>query len=339
MESETSAVQVSKLERQYVLEAIDEFDRLGRVEFLATHGFRAAREYFLLYSGVAYDSKPIVGVAYDLMTGETHGPSDFSGGQALAIRLQQLGFEVTGSLDWKPEEQILACDLLVANGWATIPERDERVAKLSARLRAQWVYSSSVPEYRSNNAVHQKLEDLRTNRPGYPGVPKRGGKLTPQIAAAFNSEPEKMRALAAQLWAEGDLSLPTDFESDISDDAPLPESPSAAELVSAVEGRSLHRQVRVYERDPKLRDAKLKWSRRNRGSIACEVCQFDFEKFYPGHGSGYAEVHHINPLHITQRVENTIDDLIVLCANCHRMIHRGGRALTPDELRGILATA
>ncbi|WP_350356464.1 hypothetical protein [Nocardia sputorum] len=42
---------------------------------------------------------------------------------------------------------------------------------------------------------------------------------------------------------------------------------------------------------------------------------------------------------MTQRVENTIADLIVLSANCHRMIHRGGKALTPDELRGILGTS
>ncbi|MEU4807923.1 HNH endonuclease [Nocardia fluminea] len=330
-------MQVSKLERPFVLEAIAEFDRLGRNAFLNTHGFGPAREYFLLHKGVAYDSKPIVGVAYDRMTGETHGPGDFSGGQALALRLRQLGFEVTGTLDWKPEEQILACDLLVANGWATIPESDDRTIALSARLRAQWVYAPSIPQYRSTNSVHQKLEDLRTNRPGYPGVPKRGGKLTPQIAAAFDKEPKKMRALAAQLWADGDLSIATDFDSDVVDDVPIPDSPSAADLVSAVEGRALQRQVTVYERDPKLRAAKLKWSRKHRGSIACEVCQFDFEKVYPGHGSGYAEVHHINPLHITQRVENTIDDLIVLCANCHRMIHKGGRALTPHELRDILA--
>lgn len=78
----------------------------------------------------------------------------------------------------------------------------------------------------------------------------------------------------------------------------------------------------------------------HRGQLPVAVrAPIDFERVYPKHGSGYAEVHHINPLHITQRVENTIADLIVLSANCHRMIHRGGKALTPDELRGILGTS
>lgn len=129
-------MQLSTLTRSFVLQAIEKCDKVSRPKFLEEHGFKPAREYFLLYEGRAYDSKAIVGVAYSLITGERYTAKDFSGGLALTERLERLGFEVTGKMDWKLEEQILACDLLDRNDWRTIPERDPRTEELS---------SSSVP--------------------------------------------------------------------------------------------------------------------------------------------------------------------------------------------------
>ncbi|HEX7304188.1 HNH endonuclease, partial [Lentzea sp.] len=67
--------------------------------------------------------------------------------------------------------------------------------------------------------------------------------------------------------------------------------------------------------------------------LACEVCGFDFESFYGERGKGFAEVHHAVPLHVTGPTTTKLDDLVVLCSNCHRMIHRGKNWMTPDELR------
>jgi hypothetical protein len=41
----------------------EEFDSLGREEFLAKYGFGEARSYFLVRDGKAYDSKAVVGAA------------------------------------------------------------------------------------------------------------------------------------------------------------------------------------------------------------------------------------------------------------------------------------
>lgn len=83
--------------RAAVHEAIKEFDRLGRQQFLLNYGFRKSRAYFLDHDGKLYDSKPIVGAAY----GHQHkqrGPlrwSDFSGGESTVRRkLEELGFNV-----------------------------------------------------------------------------------------------------------------------------------------------------------------------------------------------------------------------------------------------------
>ena len=54
---------------------------------------------------------------------------------------------------------------------------------------------------------------------------------------------------------------------------------------------------------------------------------------------GYAEVHHLVPFGEDPRTRETNPrtDLAVLCANCHRMVHRKRDvALTIEELRGKL---
>ena len=47
-----------------IVQAIEEFDQLGRPAFLANYHFSEARRYFLVRNGQLYDSKAIVGVAH-----------------------------------------------------------------------------------------------------------------------------------------------------------------------------------------------------------------------------------------------------------------------------------
>ena len=68
----------------------------------------------------------------------------------------------------------------------------------------------------------------------------------------------------------------------------------------------------------------------------CQVCGFDFESTYGELGRNYIEVHHVNPLaeQDGEHVVNPETDLVCLCANCHRMIHRNrNEVLSVDELR------
>ncbi|MDP6848972.1 MAG: hypothetical protein QGI24_09310, partial [Kiritimatiellia bacterium] len=51
-------------DRNAVLQAIDECDRIGRQAFLAKHGYHPAKGYWLVHRGRSYDSKAITGVAY-----------------------------------------------------------------------------------------------------------------------------------------------------------------------------------------------------------------------------------------------------------------------------------
>ncbi len=78
-----------------VLQAISEFERRGRDEFLAEYGFGRSKSYFLVYEGERYDSKAIVGVAWKYQFGEQLRPEHFSGGEKTVRRcLARLGFSV-----------------------------------------------------------------------------------------------------------------------------------------------------------------------------------------------------------------------------------------------------
>ena len=84
------------------------------------------------------------------------------------------------------------------------------------------------------------------------------------------------------------------------------------------EGNILKKEHTTRERSP-----KLSFQRKVRDGYQCQICGLKFEKIYDKIGRNFAEAHHIIPLaklETTQR--NTIEDLITVCANCHRMLHK-----------------
>lgn len=86
--------------RTAVLQAMEEYDRLGADRFLDVHGFGLSTRYVLRHDGREYASKAIVGVAHGYARPDL-GPlasSEFSGGVSGAARvLLDLGFDVVGT--------------------------------------------------------------------------------------------------------------------------------------------------------------------------------------------------------------------------------------------------
>jgi 5-methylcytosine-specific restriction enzyme A len=68
----------------------------------------------------------------------------------------------------------------------------------------------------------------------------------------------------------------------------------------------------------------------------CQACDLDFEERYGEIGKGFIEAHHVRPLCTLKEGEpvsyDVASDFAVLCANCHRMIHRQG---APEDLEGL----
>lgn len=67
----------------------------------------------------------------------------------------------------------------------------------------------------------------------------------------------------------------------------------------------------------------------------CMACAFNFEERYGPLGKEFLEVHHAVPLaEAGERWTNPETDLVVLCSNCHRMVHhQKGVCLSLDELK------
>lgn len=70
----------------------------------------------------------------------------------------------------------------------------------------------------------------------------------------------------------------------------------------------------------------------------CGVCRADPKTKYGSELGSILEVHHIEPLAEvgTAKAYNPSIDLIPLCPNCHRAIHKRKPAYTPDELKELL---
>lgn len=182
------------------------------------------------------------------------------------------------------------------------------------------------PGYRNANGVSLKTTNIMTAHPDYPGARTKGGRTTAEVVLAYLSAPDRYHRAAAELrWAE---SLGRDVEDALG--APTEEG------ADSIEGRVIHRLVRMRERDPKLRERKIRQVLTAHGTLSCEVCTFDFARTFGDLGAGYAHVHHVVPLHISGEVKTTLDDLAVVCANCHVMLHRGQQWNTPGQLRELV---
>ena len=77
-----------------------------------------------------------------------------------------------------------------------------------------------------------------------------------------------------------------------------------------------------------LKPEELKRDAIKERGYKCEACGFKFEDTYGEFGADYIECHHENPLSErperdwSDELKTSINDVKLLCSNCHRMIHR-----------------
>jgi predicted HNH restriction endonuclease len=90
----------------------------------------------------------------------------------------------------------------------------------------------------------------------------------------------------------------------------------------AAEGEPVLRRHLQYERNRVLVKRKKQAVLKLTGRLACEACGFDYAERYLDLGRDFCEVHHGKPLAKREERITNLDDLYILCSNCHRMIHR-----------------
>lgn len=103
------------------------------------------------------------------------------------------------------------------------------------------------------------------------------------------------------------------------------------------EGKLILKQHLIKERNSEVVKLAKKRFIQKHGKLFCEVCDFDFSIRYGDIGKGYIEGHHTKPVSEMAENEKTkVEDIAIVCANCHRMLHRKRPWLTINDLKKLL---
>lgn len=89
------------------------------------------------------------------------------------------------------------------------------------------------------------------------------------------------------------------------------------------EGKPTVRTRTLRQRSQRLTDEAKSRYLHEHGELRCEICGISFEEVYGTIGAGYIEAHHPEPLSEMDGEQFVdVDGIVLLCANCHRMVHR-----------------
>jgi 5-methylcytosine-specific restriction protein A len=225
--------------------------------------------------------------------------------------------------DWTRDEIIVVAAAVAKQGWKQLDKGSPESIRISELLQAFWSGSDleMSDTFRNPQGVSLKSANIVSCHPAYVGAPTHSAKLDQAVVDDFIDDETVMLNVAQQI-----VQLMKDGASPA-----YPETPE----YHGREGGLLAAAHLRRERDHGVREAKLKWAMKNDIRLECEVCGLFMEDLYGKRGKDYVEVHHLIPLHVSGETTTKPSDLAILCANCHRMVHRAPWT-TPEELRKSL---
>ncbi|MEA3234097.1 HNH endonuclease [Pseudomonas mosselii] len=239
---------------------------------------------------------------------------------------------------WSKDELILALDLYLRHRTSLPSKNHPEVQELSLFLGklGRVLGVGPVTNFRNANGVYMKLGNFRRWDPNYikdgkKGLAK-GNKLEEGVWAQYAHDEHRLAEVVFAIRAAVDheMSIPQSLRELSKANEP--------EMQEAEEGKVLTRIHRSRERDRKLVAAKKKLALSKYGKLECEVCGFNFLSQYGEVGEGLIDVHHVKPVHTLRPGERThLNDLVLLCANCHRVVHSSRRWLDLEQLRAAWA--
>jgi 5-methylcytosine-specific restriction enzyme A len=226
--------------------------------------------------------------------------------------------------DWVRDEIILAMDLYVRLGRKQLPATHNDVIALSELLNALPIHQRSGRDenFRNANGISMILGNFLGVDPMHaqPGL-SRNNQLQERVWNEFIDDVALLRRTADAITRCAVLDL-----------SPVAEDESIAE------GGLLLRWHTLRERNKTLVKKKKDQVLAKSGRLACDIFEFDFLECYGELGRGFAECHH--KIALAEAVFDTttrLSDLAIVCANCHRMLHRANPLMAIDELQRHLS--
>jgi 5-methylcytosine-specific restriction protein A len=232
---------------------------------------------------------------------------------------------VTKNPNWTEDEAILALDLYIRSGYRVLSGNHPDVVELSEFMNSLPIHPPELRtnKFRNPSGVNTKLANFRYVDPDRPGGLSGASRLDYIVWDEFAHDIPRLRKVVEAI-CRNYQQLEVEQEIDDPDE-------------SAPEGRVLLRLHKIRERKRTLVTKRKAQAIAEHGKLTCEACGFDFRATYGSVGDGYIECHHTVPMsELSPGHETKASDLALLCANCHRMVHRGKTTLTVEQLRDVL---
>ncbi|MDQ1090094.1 HNH endonuclease [Siphonobacter sp. SORGH_AS_1065] len=229
---------------------------------------------------------------------------------------------------WQRDELILALNLYFTIDYNQLSSKHPEIVKLSILINKLPIFSPEqrTHTFRNSQGVYMKLGnfvsiDPNDTRRGLPGF----GKLDKEVFFEFFNKKDEL------------LSIATTIINSINNEKLIGQINDYQKLIdhdfTVREGKVMYGLHSFRERNSAIIKKKKEYVFKKENKLQCEVCEFDFVKAYGELGVGFIECHHIKPLSSLQEESITaVEDLALVCANCHRMLHRD-LSLTIEELR------
>ena len=177
-----------------------------------------------------------------------------------------------------------------------------KISKLGNATEFEWEYSPRKQK-NHNNLLRDRFKKLEGTLDVRIALPESEVTLDDFLVNVFNVVDSRQKA--------------EDLDEDI----------RGLESSGFPEGKRIEKIHKARERNRKVVTlAKQEHARKHKGNLPCEICGFDFSKKYGKEiGDFFLEAHHktlLSKLDEIQGTQTTVSDLAMVCANCHRMLHR-----------------
>jgi 5-methylcytosine-specific restriction enzyme A len=345
------------INKEHVIEAIQKIDKEGVPER------RESTRFTLSYGGKYYPPIYVISIANIFANGEEYSSSMFSGGDETNRFLKGLGFSIVENNFKNDSEDKGHWNYLKSHSWEII-SGDSAIKTLdkSAFLHhgtgipkeiRSYFYAQGIGKGKKREIVleyrkkvyHAAIEMDKQDSPrsrllwkaDFSEIIK---NRFPRVYASFRNNAEGYgldvpKLKFQKVSRESDRYI-VEFLSPI-DKKVIVEDLESEEIEwdeQRTEGKVISYYGKRYERDPVNRKRAIEIH-----GLSCVVCGFNFEEVYGEMGKDFIEVHHIKPLSSLDE-EIIIDpakDLVPVCSNCHKMIHRRkDNILNIEELRSLI---
>jgi 5-methylcytosine-specific restriction protein A len=217
--------------------------------------------------------------------------------------------------NWTRDELILTLDFYFDDNHGSFDKKNPKIIELSNLLKSLPIHKVYNEKFRNPNGVALKLSNFASYDPDYNGKGMYARSLLDEsIFDEFSKDKVRLKNLANQIKELTKLNENSNEIQNIEDD-------EVEDFIT--EGTIIFRYHKTRERSSKIIKQKKKLVFKQLGKLECEICSFDFVEKYGQIGSGFIECHHKIPL--SKYVKNDVtklDDLALVCSNCHRMLHK-----------------